>query len=114
MIQIEPEQFLDPRWRLSNLYTITDKTGTRVPFRPTSAQMALLDDLHSANIISMPIVAGSVLNKCYQNSARYRSALAQVSSASGPISCACPAICGVDWHRWWIAALHARKSAARG
>ena len=51
MIQIEPEQFLDPRWRLSNLYTITDKTGTRVPFRPNSAQMALLDDLHSANII---------------------------------------------------------------
>jgi hypothetical protein len=51
MIQIKPEQFLDPRWRLSNLYTITDKTGTRVPFRPNSAQMALLDDLHSANII---------------------------------------------------------------
>ena len=51
MSQIEPEQFLDPRWRLSNLYTITDKTGTRVPFRPNSAQMALLDDLHSANII---------------------------------------------------------------
>ena len=51
MIQIEPEQFLDPRWRLSNLYTITDKAGTRVPFRPNSAQLALLDDLHSANII---------------------------------------------------------------
>src|SRR5215208_3218370 len=51
MIQIEPEQFLDPRWRLSNLYTITDKTGTRVPFQPNTAQLALLDDLHSANII---------------------------------------------------------------
>jgi hypothetical protein len=51
MIRIDQAQFLDPRWRLSNLYTITDKTGTRVPFRPNSAQMALLDDLHSANII---------------------------------------------------------------
>ena len=51
MIQIDQSQFLEPRWRLSNLYTITDKTGTRVPFRPNSAQMALLDDLHSANII---------------------------------------------------------------
>jgi hypothetical protein len=44
-------QFLDPRWRLSNLYTITDKAGQRVPFRPNTAQLALLDDLHSANII---------------------------------------------------------------
>lgn len=51
MIRIDPAQFLDPRWRLSNLYTITDKTGTRVPFQPNTAQLALLDELHSANII---------------------------------------------------------------
>jgi hypothetical protein len=31
---ISPEQFLDPRWRLSNLYTIIDKKGKAVPFRP--------------------------------------------------------------------------------
>ena len=51
MNRSDQSQFLDARWRLSNLYTITDKTGTRVPFRPNSAQLALLDDLHSANII---------------------------------------------------------------
>ena len=32
-------QFLDPRWRLSNLYTITDKAGRQVPFRPNEAQL---------------------------------------------------------------------------
>ena len=51
MIEVAESQFLDPRWRLSNLYTITDKTGRQVPFRPNEAQLALLDDLHSANII---------------------------------------------------------------
>ncbi len=44
-------QFLDPRWRLSNLYTITDKAGRQIPFRPNAAQLALLDALYSANII---------------------------------------------------------------
>ena len=51
MTRIDGSQFLDPRWRLSNLYTITDKAGQQVPFRPNTAQLALLDDLHSANII---------------------------------------------------------------
>ncbi len=51
MIEVAESQFLDPRWQLSNLYTITDKTGRQVPFRPNEAQVALLDDLHSANII---------------------------------------------------------------
>jgi hypothetical protein len=51
MTEIDAGQFADPRWRLSNLYTITDKADRRVPFRPNSAQLALLDDLHSANII---------------------------------------------------------------
>jgi hypothetical protein len=44
-------QFLDPRWRLSNLYTIIDKAGRQVPFRPNDAQLAFLEELHSANII---------------------------------------------------------------
>ena len=47
----EASQFLDPRWRLSNLYTIIDKAGRQVPFRPNDAQLAFLDQLHSANII---------------------------------------------------------------
>jgi hypothetical protein len=49
--RIEPSQLLDPRWRLSNLYTITDKKGQRLPFRPNPAQLALMAELHSANII---------------------------------------------------------------
>src|SRR5687768_6491311 len=51
MVTIDPDQFLDPRWRLSNLYTITDKGGREVPFQPNEAQIAFLDELHSANII---------------------------------------------------------------
>lgn len=49
--KINPDQFLDPRWRLSNLYTITDKAGNAVPFRPNDSQLAFLDDIHALNII---------------------------------------------------------------
>jgi hypothetical protein len=45
------DQLSDPRWRLSNLYYITDKRGHRVPFRPNQAQLKFLGDTHSANII---------------------------------------------------------------
>ena len=51
MTRIDTNQFHDPRWRLSNLYTITNKAGQSVPFQPNTAQLALLDELHSANII---------------------------------------------------------------
>jgi hypothetical protein len=50
-IQVNPDQFLDPRWRLSNLYTITDKDGRAVRFAPLPAQLDFLDDIHSLNII---------------------------------------------------------------
>lgn len=50
-IRVNPDQFLDPRWRLSNLYWITDKDGKRVHFQPNDAQIKLLDDLHTLNII---------------------------------------------------------------
>jgi len=49
--QVTEDQFLDPRWRLSNLYTITDKNGRPVPFRPNSAQIKFLSELHTRNII---------------------------------------------------------------
>lgn len=49
--RVDQSQFLDPRWRLANLYTVTDKSGVRVPFRPNGAQLSFLDTLHSANII---------------------------------------------------------------
>lgn len=48
---VEQDQFLDPRWRLSNLYQITDKAGRAIPFRPNDAQLQFLDDVHSLNII---------------------------------------------------------------
>lgn len=48
---ISPDQFLEPRWRLSNLYTVINKDGQPVPFRPNDAQLQFLDQLHSRNII---------------------------------------------------------------
>lgn len=48
---IDKAQFLDPRWRLSNLYTITDESGNKIPFRPNDAQLAFLDEIHTRNII---------------------------------------------------------------
>jgi hypothetical protein len=50
-IQANPDQFLEPRWRLSNLYTIIDESGQRLPFRPNSEQLRLLDDMHALNIV---------------------------------------------------------------
>lgn len=50
-IQFNPDQFLDPAWRLSNIYTIVDKAGKIIPFRPNDEQMKFLQTLHSRNII---------------------------------------------------------------
>lgn len=50
-ISLTEEQFLDPRWRLSNLYTVTDEQGKAIPFRPNESQLAFLDNLHNLNII---------------------------------------------------------------
>lgn len=36
----------DPVWRLHHLYTITNKKGRRVPFRPTPAQSMLIDAVY--------------------------------------------------------------------
>lgn len=43
--------FTDQRWRLNNLYWITDKEGKRVKFTMNWAQAELLDELHYLNII---------------------------------------------------------------
>lgn len=45
------EQWANPRWRLSNLYTIVDEHGLAIPFRPNDEQLKFLDELHSFNII---------------------------------------------------------------
>lgn len=50
-IKVDARQFEDPRWRLSNLYKITDKAGKAIPFRPNTSQLQFLEDLHSQNII---------------------------------------------------------------
>ena len=50
-ISFSAEQMLDPRARLSNLYTIIDEKGQQVPFRPNTSQLELLDNLHDLNII---------------------------------------------------------------
>lgn len=50
-VTVDERQFYDPRWRLSNLYWITDEKGRKVRFEPNSAQLQFLDELHSRNII---------------------------------------------------------------
>lgn len=50
-LTVEQDQFLDPRWRLSNLYRITDKSGKAVQFQPNESQLQFLDDIHDLNII---------------------------------------------------------------
>jgi hypothetical protein len=41
----------DKRWRLNNLYFITDKQGKKVRFRMTDEQIEYFDGLHTRNII---------------------------------------------------------------
>jgi hypothetical protein len=48
---IDPKQFLDPRWRLSNLYWITDEKAHKVKFEPNEAQLQFLEELTPLNII---------------------------------------------------------------
>lgn len=45
------EFFSDWRWRLNNLYWITDKEGREVPFRMNGSQESLFDAMHFLNVI---------------------------------------------------------------
>ena len=45
------DHFSDWRWRLNNLYYITDKTGRRVKFEMNWAQESLFNDMHYQNVI---------------------------------------------------------------
>jgi hypothetical protein len=49
--QLKEELFGDPRWRLNNLYSIVDKKGRAVPFRPNWAQQEVIEGLHNRNLI---------------------------------------------------------------
>ena len=48
---IDPAQFLDPRWRLSNLYWITDEKGIKVKFQPNEAQLQFMGEMTNLNLI---------------------------------------------------------------
>lgn len=45
------EALHDPLWRISNIYTIQDKEGRRVPFRPNEAQLKYLENCTKSDII---------------------------------------------------------------
>lgn len=45
------ENFSDPRWRLDNLYTITDALGNKIPFRMNEEQAELFDSLWYWNLV---------------------------------------------------------------
>lgn len=49
--QAAVDQFSDVRWRLNNLYYITDKDGREVRFAMNWAQERLFDELHYLNIL---------------------------------------------------------------
>lgn len=45
------DQFLDPIWRLNNLYKIVDKSGKLIPFRPNGVQSEILANVHDRNVL---------------------------------------------------------------
>jgi len=51
VFQTAVDQFSDWRWRLNNLYLITDKEGQRTTFKLNWAQEALFNDMHYMNVI---------------------------------------------------------------
>lgn len=50
-VEINVDQFKDPRWRLNNLYSITNKEGVKVPFRPNPEQQEFIEGAHTRNVI---------------------------------------------------------------
>lgn len=48
---LSADQFLDPIWRICNLYSCIDKYGKAVPFRPWDEQLEFLTNIHSRNLI---------------------------------------------------------------
>jgi hypothetical protein len=50
-VSVAAAQFADPRWRLNNLYYITDKKGHRVQFRMNTSQEELFNTMWFMNVI---------------------------------------------------------------
>ncbi len=63
MIEVAESQFLDPRWRLSNLYTITDKTGRQVVSRLSKSAAAQIGKPELPSPSPMPASARSRLDR---------------------------------------------------
>ncbi len=49
--QTAVDQFSDWRWRLNNLYWITDKSGKRVRFEMNWTQMTFFEQMHYLNVL---------------------------------------------------------------
>ena len=49
--QLRPDQFLDPVWRINNLYSCISKSGKVVPFRLWDEQREFLTNIHTRNDI---------------------------------------------------------------
>lgn len=47
---IDPAQFLDPLWRICNIYMVVDRYGKAVPFRPWNEQLEFLKGMHSRSL----------------------------------------------------------------
>lgn len=54
----------DKRWRLNNLYNITDKQGKKVRFRMTDEQLEYYEGLHTRNIILKARQLGFTTEQC--------------------------------------------------
>ncbi len=48
---LSPDQFLDPVWRLNNLYTCVSKAGKLIHFRPNGVQQEIIANVHSRNVL---------------------------------------------------------------
>ena len=49
---LDPKQWADPLWRLSNLYSIVTDEGKEIRFTPNEEQIQLYEGLHTRNIVA--------------------------------------------------------------
>jgi hypothetical protein len=50
-IRLNNDQWADWRWRISNLYSIVDDEGHKIPFRPNQEQLRFIEDFWTLNLI---------------------------------------------------------------
>lgn len=64
METLSPELLADRRWRLNNLYYITDKAGKKVRFQMTPEQLFYYENMHHRNVILKARQLGFTTEKC--------------------------------------------------